>query len=911
MSSSSTTAVPGTATAELQHLMTNPPSNNSHFPTVNNPHAAAHAVLEELRESGDPQWLFLRTVLEQTQLDQQQVSEELLFHCISGARHVILTQWMNYSPSFVSAVRDLFMHLGLNNYHQNSGSGAKFISKTVRIAYFTSSVAIWKRQWADLVVQTEHSPQSPSTPKKQQAMHPEQEHHVLQQIGWIGMEYGMTAPLSSPADLFQFLTEQMTKNCHDRANLQVTCQFLSAMVGEFSGKSAVVPYSLPLEFHKEAYRHFEKAATGATTAPLEECLRLAMTALSSIVNQMPEGDDGIGISQSVVQVTIDVIGWEFGGAEWMHLPSSRTLIRPPGHWREYLMRPDFIGAVFGIHEQIVRRRISNNGNRSLAHDIRQLLLSLCSLTGPMFKDKQERELFAHYLCEGTQQLLTLCAEFLNRQQQNGDDDTEDQSSLLFDTYSLLARLISNFRLAILSNQPTLIPLLDQLRATSTMLLRANVSDCESVGGEIEMMENIEWRNEALSLVLEVVLLLCQDPWLKDTRTDETSRRTTQAKLTQTLGPLYGEFVSCKGRMAYLETGYLAKEEAMDNGNIKDPNTAANSLSTKEDNQEIDDIALEEEMAAIACLGRLHLPSSLSCMSSLFQGILPKLQEAWKEPGPVTPDIAALLEETRLMVLHMGYLLTDGGESKSKQQSKVPLAIDWFCSIEPSLVENIASLMQAILGLMEAQVASISQCPSNPRPGATLGNTFLWFLTRWAPAFLCQIADDDTTSNNKLLGFWSGHSDSTKRVVAFSIWLCSQYQAYWPENGPIQSSAASLLNAMAQQSGQMRAIMIQQPALQQMVLYLCVTIGIPSCLSNEDQFDTAVRSQMSKFPNASSISDTTAIRGLHKLSYDDKSSLLTALLVTCGDESDNTATAMFTELLKSLESTFLSLMQALS
>ena len=362
-------------------------------------------------------------------------------------------------------------------------------------------------------------------------------------------------------------------------------------------------------------------------------------------------------------------------------------------------------------------------------------------------------------------------------------------------------------------------------------------------------------------------------------------------------------------MAYLQAGYMVKEGASGKAIVHTDETRDNANA---ENDEIKQMATEEEMTAVACLGRLHLPSALACMGSLFQGVLPRLKATWQEIGPVTPDIAGLLEETRNMVLHMGYLLTDGDECKGPKQPRIPPSIEWSCTVEPTLISEIASLIEALMHLMEVQVTSISGTSHNPRSGATLGKSLLWFLTRWTPAYLYQDAGDKNMQSSNLKLFWAGQSESAKQVVGFSIWLCMQYITYWTECSTFQCDIAGLLGAMAQHSHHMRAVIVQQPTFQQIVLYHCITVGIPtSSFSSQEQYETAVRTVMTKFPNASSTTDMVGVRGYHKLAQDEKSKMLTALLLVCCDESVDAANAMFVELLKSVESTFSSLVQDLS
>jgi hypothetical protein len=898
------------STDQFQLLLSIPPQSFSGLP--NNPHAVAHAALETLRESGDTQCLFLKVILEQQQQKQHpdpittwQLSEELLFHCIVGTRHVILTQWNQYSDHFTSTIRDYFMCLGNDEKSDTTlgGRPSRSSSRTIRLACFTLSVAFWKRQWSELLQRENQQQQEPASSSaflfssgNRAAAYPEQERQILEQIGNIPR-------FSNPPQLFQYILNRMAiKN-----NVQDACNYISALVGEFSGKS-VVPYQLPMEFHKEAYSTFE------TQGALDESLKLVMTALSQTVAEAMEeatttstdfsssspfvSPETIELTKTVVQVTNQVIEWEFGGAEWMHLPSSRVLIRPPEHWREYLMRPDFIGAIFALHQQVLQQQQSQqppiNGSpvKDLAHGLRQLLLLLCSFTGPMFRGKQEREHFAQYLCEGSHTLLSLCLVA----------EPYQQSLLLCDTYTLVARLIANFRLAVVCHLPTFLPVLEGIRVTATEVLRATVTECELARGDLSSMEHREWREESLTLVLEIATLLCLDPWLKDPRADETSRGTAYAMLIPTLGPLYEEFVTCRTQMAYLDAFY--RHEHGEDHNTNHDGSYSNDDGC-DDQEEMDAVANEEEMVAVACLGRLHLPRALSCMSSLFQRVVPKLQNIWQETGPMSSNVAAQLEEGRIMVVFMACLLTDRHtveDEREEEESKIPASIESSCDCDKSLVADITSFMLAVLSLMEGQATKMTENPTNLRIGPELGQAFLGFLERWTCAYLFRAVNNATA--NQLRLFWSG-DEAASQVVAFSFWLCSKYVTYWTHHGVVQEGVGKLLLAMGKHSPKMRAVMAQLPPFQELLVSYWLSLGMSKSTSLE-QLEAKVRTHAEQAPQLS----MDLVRGYHHLRIRHKSKLLTAFLIICGDQEE-APLRMFNELLRTVYDTFSSLTQALS
>jgi hypothetical protein len=583
------------ATNEIEQLLAVPPPNFGG--QTNNPHAIAHAVLENLRESGDEHLLFLRVVLE-LELEQSNRSiisnnnnhkEELLFHCITGVRHVFLTQWNRYSEDFKATIRDfLFLHLGDSHAHnahahaQESGN-----KKMLQMACYTASVAFWKRSWIMttkevLVVQSQSQTSASFKHEEWKA----QEQAIMQQIG-------TSIPrLHNKEELFSHLQSRLAISNNNGNEMQTTCLYLSALVGEFSGKSSVPPYRLPMEFHKKSHKCFEEEEH------LLHCLELEMEALASIVNNVHNhtnttsgslsstASSTVAVDQttavSVVQLTIVILEWEFGMSQYLQLPVTSILIRPPAtkRWRDYLMRPEFLGAIFVMHDHA-----ASQDQPQLAHSLRQLLLLLCSLSGPIFQEARERESFAQYLCEGTCQLLRTCGHRCKEQEPQHEDALDDESAaLVLDTVSLVARLFTNFRLAILSKLPsTLIPLLQELRKTGTALLHANVRDCEAAGGdtvEHNNMDRREWREEALSILLQAILVLSGDQWLQDpnaTNSSQEFRNSLQTHLAQSLGPLYTEFVTCRMRMRYLEEYYHFLANSNSARRIRTKNTKRVSL----------------------------------------------------------------------------------------------------------------------------------------------------------------------------------------------------------------------------------------------------------------------------------------------------------------------------------------------
>ena len=80
----------------------------------------------------------------------------------------------------------------------------------------------------------------------------------------------------------------------------------------------------------------------------------------------------------------------------------------------------------------------------------------------------------------------------------------------------------------------MVPLLNGIASTGASLLQANVAECEAVKGDVELMENLDSREEALAVLLDGVVLLCGDPWLLYA-SNERKRKTAHHILASSLG----------------------------------------------------------------------------------------------------------------------------------------------------------------------------------------------------------------------------------------------------------------------------------------------------------------------------------------------------------------------------------------
>jgi hypothetical protein len=867
----------GSAVAELQHQLSSTPADfggNTAAARATNAASIAHAALQALREAGDPQFLFLRCIMElydpqlpQTEQQQDQ-QRELLFHCITGCRYVVLTRWTSFGAPFRQLVRDYFMILG-GSSHRESCNGTQFsrsFSRTIDLAFYNASASFWKRQWNESRSKSVSSASSQNISKAEQTL--------MDCIHRQQNQQSSIPDLHNKEALFHYLDMLMST---PGPAMAASASYLIVLVGEFTGKSAS-NYNMPLEFHKRARTSFEKEGW------LDRSLQMSMKALSQVVGLMNASADPPAdiishaeLAYTVVQLTIDVIGWEFGTEAWDSGGSphsdAKSLVRPPEQWRVLLIHPEFVKAIFNVHVMLVKSSSQRRSvSEKLEHSIRQLLLLLTSLNGNIFQSPDERTIFASYLLDGILTLLSTSA-------------SAQESSELLDVLSMISRLIVNFKLSILIQLPLMQSLLQEIATLGQYLLQENLTECESVRGDLESMEHREWREEALGLLLEGVVLLCGDPWLLYSSSEE-SRKTAQAALASSLGPLYAEFVTCRTRMARMEEAYLTGHDT----------------DLDEVREEIHAVDLEEEMTSLAIVGRLDLHASLKCLSGIFAQLIPQIQSLWDgHIGAVSADAAGLLEESRLVTIYIGHLLTDDNAGEAPV---IPDAIVVACQDDQTGTDAIASAIHTLQNFAEFQASRIAVHPDDPRLSPLLGSSFLWLLNRWAPAYLLPADYVGSTTPSTITKAWSS-PERVLQSVTFLVTLCLHYICYWPHEGQVQAKVVQLILSLAKRCSNMRLALVSTPSFRELVAYHCLTCGIRHSASNEE-FEATVRAKSGNMNLSMEM-----LRGYHRLPYDVKGKLITGILVGCSEHEDDTSTSLLNDCLHAIHEAFFSLATVLS
>jgi len=909
---------------QLQQVLSTPPPNwQPPLGAPPNSIAILHASLEHLRNTGDEHYLFLRATLElltnhgflgevvdsasNNPVPLSGDEEQLLFHCVTGVRHVMLFRWEYFQPSFRSCVRDCLLAIGLGCYNR-SATGDVALPRTFTLACLSSAASFWKRSWGasdDTTYQQESQQnylESLMTTNLIPSMHRFNGTDGQELFAYLNSL--MVCPFEQSLQQMELMRRQHTG--------AMAASFLSLLVGEFTGGNSSARYNLPIEFHRLCHQVFEngneEAALSANVSKsgLDTSLQLSMSALSSFVGFMLSTESNseainneslLDLGTSTVSLTFDVLSWEFGASigKWdfsngsTKKDGSSVLLRPPQRWREALINPEFLGAMFRVYTAVRVGSSQHSLPRSLeqkrgrmAHQLRQLLLQLSSIAGgPIFADENERGAYAGFLLDGCLDALeTILTE--NQQQRGSIEESDFMSAEIIDLVTMLNRLATNFRVQTLSRLTSFPRFLSAMAMVGKWLLEGSLAECERVQGDIESMEGLEWKYEAVSQILQCSEAMADDYWLVS-----GDAQTASDSLAKILAPLYGHYIACRVRMSSLEEHYLTQQgEDLD-----------------EIREEIWAFGLEDEMISAASLGRLNIYQSLTTLAGMFQQCVPRLMSLFEEAGngnDMTAVMAALLEEARMLILCACHLLTDECEGETPS---IPDALCNACQLGRAsgndCLASIVNLIELLRSVAEAQAIKVSAYPTESSLSPLLAKTLLWFFRRWSVAYVLPVSDD--YHREGIFARWST-PESASPIISFCATFSLIYFCHWPQEKEVQDESTALLLILAKKGPFVRELMVVSPSFQQIAALhsMCASL-------RHNASEAEIVASMSSFGGNLSIE---VVRGYQRLPYTDRARVLTCLVVGCSDMDNEKSNAMLDGCLKAVSNHFWALVEAL-
>ena len=929
------------STQELRRVLSEPPPDwhpLSPGGPPRDPIAVLHASLERLRGAGDERHLFLRTLLEALSSAQgggggggggengngamTREEEELLFHCAVGLRHATLLRWESLRPSFRICVRDLCLAAGLGLLPTTT-TAAPPLPRTVAMALLGCASSFWKRGWAH---RTSDGEGASSLPRRI-----DDDQQYLESLigdlfpsGVVRRFEGEDARGELFAHLNSLLASPFAAAAAANASAArraaaMSASFLSLLLGEFAGGGpSSARYNLPLEFHRSCHRLFESGsdddAANGSGSGLDDTLRSSMTALSCLVGHVLNDSGAVGeeslleLGSCIIDVTCDALSWEFGAhSKWDAISSKSlagSLLRLPQRWRETLINPEFLGAMINVYVA-VRGVMMGAGDATrgdllakqgrMAHQLRQLLMQLSSIAGgPIFANEDERGAYARFLMDGCLDVLeSILNEQRHRQPEEGSFASDLRSAEIVDFVTILSRLTANFRIKILSELPAFPRYLSALCTTGEWLLESMLCECQRVEGDVESMEGVDWKNDAIAQILHCSDAMAGDFWLvSGAAYDKDGAVNASRAMASILAPLYGRYCMCRVRMSCLEEHFVAREGA----------------DLDEIREEISAFGMDEEMASAASLGRLNMLASMTMLSEMFRQCTPRLMSLFemlgRTDGDMTPDMAALLEESRMLLVCACHLLTNDctGETPAIPESVIHACQPVHGAAGNSCLSLMTSLVEMLKSVAEAQATKVAAYPADSCLSPLLAKTLLWFFRRWAPAYILPSSDEYRENAGGVLSAYS-KPETAQPVISFCTTLCLLYFCHWPQEKEVQDESASLLLALAKKGAFVRDLMVNSPSFEKMAALHSACASLRHTASHSE-----VLAAMAVIGSDLSIE---AVRGYQRLPYSDRARVLTCLVVACSEMQNEKANAMFVGCLKAVETPFSTLVQALS
>jgi len=429
------------------------------------------------------------------------------------------------------------------------------------------------------------------------------------------------------------------------------------------------------------------------------------------------------------RVLSEVCGWDWNpSASIGRLSFSdnkpKTAITPPAQWREFLLTPSLYSTVFSL---VLSPR--HTQHKHLVPELRKLLLQMASFKGdglfPKEDDGKGRMEYAKAMLDG------VCGMWHSLTAEGGGLENGAFENACFDICAISERLSKNLGLEIMSK---LGGFQDFLRGIATMAEQMYKGVAEAVqnvfDGDLEMLVGSEeWKLDCYDMLTSSIAYLVDD-------TDSITAETVNS-----ISAVYKNFI----------VGRLMISRAEERRN------AVLGTDLDEVREDIAEDELNEQLITISQIGRVDLLSSLTILVEAFTNTLNNLKSLFSgvvgggtNTGVVTPDAAALLEEARILIMAMGFLMTDANDGESPAIPAIILQINLR---QPNCAVALQSMVGLLIQLGQHQATQIRATPDDPNLSPYLAHTILWFFSRFVPPYIIPdktLYSSNLTTNNSLL-----------------------------------------------------------------------------------------------------------------------------------------------------------------
>ena len=270
---------------------------------------------------------------------------------------------------------------------------------------------------------------------------------------------------------------------------------------------------------------------------------------------------------------------------------------------------------------------------------------------------------------------------------------------------------------------------------------------------------------------------------------------------------------------------------------------------------------------------------------------------------MTHDMAALLEEARMLIVFACHLLTDecAGETAALPESVVRACQSEGGSNNDSCILSIAGLVDLLKSLAEAQAMRVAVYPEEQCLSPLLAKTLLWFFHRWCAAYILPSSNEYRANTGGIFGTWST-PEKVQPIISFCTTLSLLYFCHWPQEKEVQNESTLLLMTLAKKGPFVRDLLVNSPSFERIAALhsVCASLSHNASPREISAALAAIGGDLS----------TDMVRGYQRLPYCDRARVLSCLIVGCCEMRNEQGNAMFHGCLRAVEIPFSSLVQAL-
>ncbi|XP_059177669.1 exportin-4-like isoform X2 [Physella acuta] len=562
----------------------------------------------------------------------------------------------------------------------------------------------------------------------------------------------------------------------------VACSMLTSLLNEYSYTSRTSSVGLTWEFHIKCKRAFEQS-------DLKRVFMFTLQVLNEIEAQpSPLSREATAFLNRILSIAEQVLNWEFTprGVRMHHafVSNPNATLKPPESWSDVLLEKNTLSLFFRIH---MKARF----NSEMAHHSIQCLVQLASLNGLIFTKETQPQYLAQFI-EGFLQMLSQI-------------DLQEYEN--FSVASIFKNLLLMFPIQNFNSLDVVL-----FKSFVQTLTALTCSMSQLAAQEESMHKDDRIHMESYEKLLESWSCLTRE-------VSSLPPETLISPATQ----IFNSYLQC----------HLAPPDGVRSMNADE--SEEDIGETEEDDRE----KFSDQLCCIGALGRIIPAHTVPLLAKLLEDRVSQIsnhlhryqqQRDMVSSHETTVDLSglhSLQEDLHWLILVTGNLLADAADGEtatipstimkySMDQAKttdINLTLKMFSSpgqkLEPSHEQNVdpvIRLITAVFRLCEVENRAVD-AKLNEFLSPQVGSTIMWFLERWADAYVLHDEMDYTEMSLMLATAFGMDTEGVKWTVNFILQKIFSTLSVWGSEPALISDTLELLIDMAEQSS--RAMYLTQ------------------------------------------------------------------------------------------------------